>query len=182
MEMRAAGKWPFGGLSKLAAAVTTGMKERVVHRDRVCIFVKLRWGCRWEMHPWSWAVPLKASVGTSAPQIREVPGGHLSPRPSPHTPTPRFAAQALSLPRGQGTSVHPSVLKIQEQAQKVHIPVSWAYTDLRFFPVLGQPFSHLTIGRILFFVCFLSCVQLFATPWTAAHQLPLSMGFPRQES
>ena len=27
----------------------------------------------------------------------------------------------------------------------------------------------------------LSCVQLFATPWTVAHQTPLSMGFPRQE-
>ena len=27
----------------------------------------------------------------------------------------------------------------------------------------------------------LSCVQLFATPWTAAHQAPLSRGFPRQE-
>ena len=27
----------------------------------------------------------------------------------------------------------------------------------------------------------LSCVQLFATPWTVAHQAPLSMGFPRQE-
>ena len=27
----------------------------------------------------------------------------------------------------------------------------------------------------------LYCVQLFATPWTAAHQAPLSMGFPRQE-
>ena len=27
----------------------------------------------------------------------------------------------------------------------------------------------------------LSCVQLFATPWTAACQAPLSMGFPRQE-
>ena len=26
-----------------------------------------------------------------------------------------------------------------------------------------------------------SRVQLFATPWTAAHQAPLSMGFPRQE-
>ena len=26
-----------------------------------------------------------------------------------------------------------------------------------------------------------SCVQLFATPWTAAHQAPLSMGFSRQE-
>ena len=27
----------------------------------------------------------------------------------------------------------------------------------------------------------LSCVWLLATPWTAAHQAPLSMGFPRQE-
>ena len=28
----------------------------------------------------------------------------------------------------------------------------------------------------------LSRVQLFATPWTVAHQPPLSMGFSRQES
>ena len=27
----------------------------------------------------------------------------------------------------------------------------------------------------------LSHVQLFVTPWTVAHQPPLSMGFPRQE-
>ena len=27
----------------------------------------------------------------------------------------------------------------------------------------------------------LSHVQLFATPWTVAHQAPLSMGFSRQE-
>ena len=27
----------------------------------------------------------------------------------------------------------------------------------------------------------LSCVQLFVTPWTAAHQVPPSMGFSRQE-
>ena len=27
----------------------------------------------------------------------------------------------------------------------------------------------------------LSCVQLFATPWTIAFQVPLSMGFLRQE-
>ena len=27
----------------------------------------------------------------------------------------------------------------------------------------------------------LSCVRLFATPWTAAHQAPLPMGFSRQE-
>ena len=30
-------------------------------------------------------------------------------------------------------------------------------------------------------VCVLSCVQLFATPWTVTHQVPLSMGFSRQE-
>ena len=34
-----------------------------------------------------------------------------------------------------------------------------------------------------FAVCFLlaSRVQHFATPWTVAHQAPLSMGFSRQE-
>ena len=30
-------------------------------------------------------------------------------------------------------------------------------------------------------VCVLSCVQLLVTPWTIAHQAPLSMGFSRQE-
>ena len=29
--------------------------------------------------------------------------------------------------------------------------------------------------------CMLSCVRLFATPWTVARQAPLSMGFSRQE-
>ena len=28
----------------------------------------------------------------------------------------------------------------------------------------------------------LSCVRLFATPWTVAYHAPLSMGFSRQES
>ena len=31
-------------------------------------------------------------------------------------------------------------------------------------------------------VCVCCCVQLFETPWTVAHQAPLSMGFPRQEN
>ena len=29
--------------------------------------------------------------------------------------------------------------------------------------------------------CSFSCVGLFATPWTAALQAPLSIGFPKQE-
>ena len=36
---------------------------------------------------------------------------------------------------------------------------------------------------IIFYMCVLSffCVQLFVTPWTVAHQTPLSMEFSRQE-
>ena len=30
-------------------------------------------------------------------------------------------------------------------------------------------------------MCVVSRVWLFLTPWTVAHQIPLSMGFPRQE-
>ena len=40
--------------------------------------------------------------------------------------------------------------------------------------------------RVCVYVCVclcesLSCVQLFVTPWTVAHQACLSMGFPRQK-
>ena len=37
-----------------------------------------------------------------------------------------------------------------------------------------------SLGRACVLSC-LSCVQLFATPWTVACQAPLSMGFSRQE-
>ena len=36
-------------------------------------------------------------------------------------------------------------------------------------------------GLLLLSFCVLSRVWLFVTPWTVAHQAPLSMGFPRQE-
>ena len=43
--------------------------------------------------------------------------------------------------------------------------------------------------RLTFFLCFfdlivvllLSPIQLFGTPWTIAHQVPLSLGFPWPE-
>ena len=37
------------------------------------------------------------------------------------------------------------------------------------------------LGKDSLVVQSLSRVKLFATPWTIAHQVPLSMGFPRQE-
>ena len=49
--------------------------------------------------------------------------------------------------------------------------------------VYSLPLSH-TGSLLLLLLLLLSClsrVQLCATPWTAAHQAPLSMGFSRQE-
>ena len=34
---------------------------------------------------------------------------------------------------------------------------------------------------LLLLLSHFSCVRLCATPWTAAHQAPLSLGFSRQE-
>ena len=36
--------------------------------------------------------------------------------------------------------------------------------------------------KVLTFAQLLRHVQLFMTPWTGAHQAPLSMGFSRQEN
>jgi len=45
----------------------------------------------------------------------------------------------------------------------------WKYAGLLFNFVVAVVFQ------------LLSCVWIFATPWTEAHQAPLSLGFPRQE-
>ena len=50
------------------------------------------------------------------------------------------------------------------------------------FPALaGMFFTTGTTWEALLCVCVLSCVWLFATPWTVAWQALLSMGFSRQE-
>ena len=53
------------------------------------------------------------------------------------------------------------------------------------FSVLRQQYYSVTLRRwglpSEVNVKLLSCVQLFATPWTVARQAPLSMGFSRQE-
>ena len=37
------------------------------------------------------------------------------------------------------------------------------------------------LRKAMMMACMLTCVQLFATPWTAARQASLSMEFSRQE-
>ena len=48
---------------------------------------------------------------------------------------------------------------------------------------LSYPFTLMTFAAAAAAAAAksLSCVQLFATPWTAAYQAPPSMGFSRQE-
>ena len=52
-------------------------------------------------------------------------------------------------------------------------------------PVVWNPCSATRGTTIVRSLCVCTCahspVRLFATPWTVAHQAPLSMGFPRQE-
>ena len=51
-----------------------------------------------------------------------------------------------------------------------------------YFHIKFCPWSYLpTLSHCTFMLSHFSCVQLFATPLTAACQIPLSMGFSRQE-
>ena len=58
-----------------------------------------------------------------------------------------------------------------------------SFTDEKICAQTDQSTGQLVSGRKWkkVKVKSLSCVRLFATPWTAAYQAPLSMGFSRQE-
>ena len=60
------------------------------------------------------------------------------------------------------------------------------------YPFKSAERAYVTLGEVdytplILMISMLCCakllglVQLFATPWTVAHQAPLSMGFSRQE-
>ena len=53
------------------------------------------------------------------------------------------------------------------------------------YQTLCDPMNRSTPGKyakkLLWYVCVFSLIWLFATPWTVAHQAPLSMEFSRQE-
>ena len=68
--------------------------------------------------------------------------------------------------------------------------ISILYIDWRFFPIIHSINTWKMqkmmkkvkiIGCCAVVFSRFSCVQLFETPWTAAHQAPLSMTFSRQE-
>ena len=50
--------------------------------------------------------------------------------------------------------------------------------DCHIYPMPNFPdYEHLPV----YAACMISCVQLFETPWTVAHQAPLSTEFSRPE-
>ena len=46
---------------------------------------------------------------------------------------------------------------------------------------MGKLFRYINIYAYILLLSRFSHVQLCVTPWTAAHQVPLSLGFSRQE-
>ena len=122
--------------------------------------------------PWSVFVQLRGNLSQFSPNGKEIfPSSGKLVHPEVHNLTPAAAAAAKSLqscptlwdprdgsPRG---SPVPGILQART--------LEW----------VAISFSRAWKGKVK--VKSLSRVQLLATPWTAAYQDPLSMGFSRQE-
>ena len=61
------------------------------------------------------------------------------------------------------------------------MPVKALSASVTILPLVAGPRLCLTRVSVAAAAKSLSCVRLYATPWTAAHQAPPSMGFSRQE-
>ena len=64
-----------------------------------------------------------------------------------------------------------------------HLPIwgFWNFSPQSQFQLLIHPAQHFSWCTLLRLVQSVCRVQLFVTPWTAARQAPLSVGFSRQE-
>ena len=67
------------------------------------------------------------------------------------------------------------LMKVKEDSERVGLKLNIQKTKI----MTSGPMLLLLL--LLLLLSRFSCVQLLATPWTAAYQAPLSMGFSRQE-
>ena len=67
------------------------------------------------------------------------------------------------------------LMKVKEESEKVGLKLNIQKTKIM---ATGPITSCQIDGETVQVTC---CFWLFVTPWTAAHQAPLSMGFSRQE-
>ena len=119
------------------------------------------------------------------PEFTQTHDNRVSDAIQPSHPLSSPSPPALNLSQHQGlfkwvSSSHQvaKVLEFQLQHQSFQwLPRTWLDL-LSVQGTLKSPFQHCSSkASILHF----SCVQLFATLWTVAYQVPLSMGFSRQE-
>ena len=74
---------------------------------------------------------------------------------------------------------HDWVTELIDWFRKYHRLVTLSISCLHTSLCLNYPRSK--VAMCVYMCSCLSRVWLFLTPWTVAHQAPLSMGFPRQE-
>ena len=76
---------------------------------------------------------------------------------------------------------HSWVGKIQWRRDRLPTPVFWPGESHGLYRPWCHKESDTTEQLSLGVLSYFSHVQLFVTPWTIAHEAPLSMGFSRQE-
>ena len=63
----------------------------------------------------------------------------------------------------------------------ITLPTKVCRVKAMLFPVVMYGCESWTIKKAIIYLLVTSRVQLFAIPWTIAHQVPMSMEFSRQE-
>ena len=73
--------------------------------------------------------------------------------------------------------------QVQSLVRELRSHMLWCCHNWKYIHIHILCVCACTCSRVQLCVCACTCsrVQLFVTPWTVAHQTPLSMGFSRQE-
>ena len=97
----------------------------------------------------------------------------------------RPAAGFTCLPSRSPLGGHQPALRGGEQGRPIPLrfppATEFLVRPLTYFYQLESPRTRVSNTLLLLLLSHFSRVRLFATPWTAAHQAPQSMGFSRQE-
>ena len=136
-----------------------------------------------------------AAVRISQAEARMWTCWHNRPPVSLQAAVPTFNSWLLHSPGSPWCWHHLSLPTPQAWKWDDHLKAHQFLGRLSTFSHLGFPFIqfpihiylpicstwHLSFFLFIYVCELLSHVQLFATPWTVAHQAPLFMGFSRQE-
>ena len=136
----------------------------------------------------------------TACSIRSPPGPGIQTalQGDPDVPSDLFSQEFVTsgqlFPTQTTFTSHPDVFEVHYTSHSLDKASMFAPAGQKPFPFWSYIFGPLCLSRspyqnlptVFLTFCYCCCLathscQLFATPWTAAHQAPPSMGFPRQE-